>query len=517
MLRLWVAYAGDQTVWNAIETVCIIAFSIEYVLRLFGSPDRVRFVKGALNIVDLIAILPFYIELAVSATEEGGVAGLAVFRVIRLARVFRLFKLGRYSDGLKTFANTMAKSTRPLAMLVFFMCIAIVLFSSAIHYCERGEWDEVNRVWWIDVEGETFQMVTLCSGSVNMTLAATGVAGSALSKQWSVEYPSNLIMAGDPVVTADVTGSVTGNATMQNVSGSMANVTMLWSEEFANLPPIDGSSPKAVEETAGHMLREALSQEMLAGATQYRAGLPASATAIGVAVAGTVTASCRQLGCTACPEGMQSKFESIPASFYWASVTMTTVGYGDVFPLTTAGQLVASITMMFGILILALPITVIGSNFATEYEEYLRRQKIDDEYRQRVKFEAQRASESVDLNLGVAAGMAGGPESAGDEAVHAYIEGVLKSRVGQPLTVFQEMDWVRQCLSLSSHRISPPFTVVLLQVAHRARNELRAAIELMVRQQRDTLVLKLHGIVRRYEKERKKSEKHGVLPTNDEP
>jgi hypothetical protein len=52
----------------------------------------------------------------------------------------------------------------------------------------------------------------------------------------------------------------------------------------------------------------------------------------------------------------------------------------------------------------------------------------------------------------------------------------LESRVGQPLSVFQEMDWV----------------------AHRARNELRTAIELMVRQQRDTLVLKLHGIVHRY-------------------
>ena len=71
------------------------------------------------------------------------------------------------------------------------------------------------------------------------------------------------------------------------------------------------------------------------------------------------------------------------------------------------------------------------------------------------------------------------------QAVHAYIEDVLHSRVGQPLSVFQEMDWV----------------------AHRARNELRAAIELMVRQQRDLLVLKLHGIVRRYEKERKREQK----------
>eukprot|EP01052_Picozoa_sp_SAG31_P029070 SAG31_NODE_2861_length_4987_cov_105.905278_4_plen_213_part_00 len=81
-------YAGDQTVWNVIETVCIIAFTAEYILRLFGSPDRCRFVMGALNIVDLIAIVPFYVELGLK-NIGGGVAGLAVFRVIRLARVFR--------------------------------------------------------------------------------------------------------------------------------------------------------------------------------------------------------------------------------------------------------------------------------------------------------------------------------------------------------------------------------------------------------------------------------------------
>eukprot|EP01052_Picozoa_sp_SAG31_P029074 SAG31_NODE_2861_length_4987_cov_105.905278_8_plen_160_part_00 len=142
-----------------------------------------------------------------------------------------------------------------------------------------------------------------------------------------------------------------------------------------------------------------------------------------------------------------------------------------------------------------------------EYEEYLRRQKIDAEYRQRLKFEAIRSSQLGDLSGkgdGAAAGdaakgasvdaMASGNfreagaeplgELGGDAAVYAYIEDVLHSRVGHPLSVFQEMDWV----------------------AHRARNELRAAIQLMVRQQRDLLVLKLHGIVRRYERERKREQ-----------
>ena len=75
----------------------------------------------------------------------------------------------------------------------------------------------------------------------------------------------------------------------------------------------------------------------------------------------------------------KSKYESIPATFWWCVVTMTTVGYGDVTPLTTWGKVVAMVTMIGGILILALPITVIGSNFNIEYEnsENKKKQKQD--------------------------------------------------------------------------------------------------------------------------------------------
>ena len=62
-------------------------------------------------------------------------------------------------------------------------------------------------------------------------------------------------------------------------------------------------------------------------------------------------------------------FTSIPASFWWSMVTATTVGYGDHVPVRPLGKLVAAVTMISGIIILALPVTVISSRFAAVLRE----------------------------------------------------------------------------------------------------------------------------------------------------
>lgn len=56
-------------------------------------------------------------------------------------------------------------------------------------------------------------------------------------------------------------------------------------------------------------------------------------------------------------------FGTIPTAFWWAIVTMTTVGYGDCYPSTVGGRALSVFAMLGGVLILALPITVVGSNF----------------------------------------------------------------------------------------------------------------------------------------------------------
>jgi len=68
-------------------------------------------------------------------------------------------------------------------------------------------------------------------------------------------------------------------------------------------------------------------------------------------------------------DGSESPFGSIPAAFWWCIVTMTTVGYGDTYPVELAGKCVAALAMISGILVLALPLTIIGTNFSAVYEE----------------------------------------------------------------------------------------------------------------------------------------------------
>ena len=123
--------------WFVMEGICVSWFTIEYFMRLYSAPSTWNFAKSAMGLIDALAILPFYITLALrQSTEE--VTSFSVLRVVRLFRVLRVFKLSRYSAAMKLLMSTLYCSCDQLKTLGFCFCVSVVLFSSALFYAEEG-------------------------------------------------------------------------------------------------------------------------------------------------------------------------------------------------------------------------------------------------------------------------------------------------------------------------------------------------------------------------------------------
>ncbi|NXI18221.1 KCNA3 protein, partial [Irena cyanogastra] len=126
-----------------VETICICWFSLELLVRLVASPSKAAFFRSAMNLIDLAAIAPYFIALGTELARQRGIGqpamSLAVLRVIRLVRVFRVFKLSRHSTGLQILGQTLKASMRELGLLIFFLLIGVVLFSSAVYFAEAED------------------------------------------------------------------------------------------------------------------------------------------------------------------------------------------------------------------------------------------------------------------------------------------------------------------------------------------------------------------------------------------
>ncbi|NWR68254.1 KCNA4 protein, partial [Centropus unirufus] len=140
--------AGEHTIFNdpffIVETVCIIWFSFEFTVRCFACPSKAHFFKNIMNIIDIVSILPYFITLGTDLAQEQGSNGqqamsFAILRIIRLVRVFRIFKLSRHSKGLQILGHTLRASMRELGLLIFFLFIGVILFSSAVYFAEADE------------------------------------------------------------------------------------------------------------------------------------------------------------------------------------------------------------------------------------------------------------------------------------------------------------------------------------------------------------------------------------------
>ena len=135
----------ENKILSMLEAICIMWFTLEYILRFLGAPKKCAFLKDAMNIIDVLAILPFFISLIVlEAVPAGGDSEdfqeierfLAVFRIMR---IMRIFKLARHSTGLQSIAYTLKNSYKELALLVLFMSMGVLVFASLCYFAEKDQ------------------------------------------------------------------------------------------------------------------------------------------------------------------------------------------------------------------------------------------------------------------------------------------------------------------------------------------------------------------------------------------
>ncbi|XP_042301743.1 potassium voltage-gated channel subfamily G member 3 isoform X2 [Sceloporus undulatus] len=124
-----------------IEAICIGWFTAECIVRFIVSKDKCKFVKRPLNIIDLLAITPYYISVLMTVftgeNSELQRAGVTL-RVLRMMRIFWVIKLARHFIGLQTLGLTLKRCYREMVMLLVFVCVAMAIFSALAQLLEHG-------------------------------------------------------------------------------------------------------------------------------------------------------------------------------------------------------------------------------------------------------------------------------------------------------------------------------------------------------------------------------------------
>ncbi len=177
---------------NGIEIVIVAIFTIEYLLRLWVADRKLAFIFSFYGLIDLFAILPFYISLGID---------LRSLRSLRLLRLFRILKLVRYSSAIQRFyiAFQIAKEE----VILFFLVTLLLFYLSAIgiYYFENAAQPEVfssvfSGLWWavasltsvgygdiypITAGGKVFTSIVLLIG-IGMVSVPSGLIASAFSR-----------------------------------------------------------------------------------------------------------------------------------------------------------------------------------------------------------------------------------------------------------------------------------------------------------------------------------------------
>lgn len=215
------------------EVFSVIVFTVEYLLRVAVASARGAYIVSFFGIIDLLAILPYFIGLEVD---------LRSVRACRLLRLFRLFKLARYSAAVRRFhlALNIAKEE-----IVLFLCATIILLFLAavgIYYFEG------------DAQPETFGSVFHCLWWAVETLSTVGYGDVSPVTVWGKAFTLAILLIGLGVIA---------------VPAGLVATALAKARELENAPG-DGSIPSSPNFPAAanvHVDGDVVSVDLIDGRT----------------------------------------------------------------------------------------------------------------------------------------------------------------------------------------------------------------------------------------------------------
>jgi len=177
---------------QTIEVVIIMLFSAEYLLRIYVAKKRLKYIFSFYGLIDLFAVLPFYLTLGLD---------LRTVRLFRLLRLLRIFKLLKYSKALHRFQRAFMLVKEEMLLFGFVALITLYLSSVGIYYFENAAQPDqfqsiFHSLWWalitlttvgygdmfpITAGGKLFTFFVLIVG-LGIVAVPTGLIATALSQ-----------------------------------------------------------------------------------------------------------------------------------------------------------------------------------------------------------------------------------------------------------------------------------------------------------------------------------------------
>lgn len=154
---LYDRYSQSHPVLEIINLVCASFFSIELLTRIIFSPNKIKFFISPLTIIDIIALVPFYVEITVNIVNPKEIfkeSFIDAMHILQLARIFRIFRMVKHYWGLHVIFYSIRSSIREICLLVVLLFMGVVVFATLAYYADNhnGRNSEIKDVtlgmWW---------------------------------------------------------------------------------------------------------------------------------------------------------------------------------------------------------------------------------------------------------------------------------------------------------------------------------------------------------------------------------